>query len=192
MARFYPEYWQKWSEGSQNRYEREFLEEQLKREGIKLSRSPQFLKILNSEESSRLPSIVKNWYKVPFAVIVINFIDILLHTRSETDVLKEILEGKGSDLVVAIGPVLMMKFTCDLTKKYNVKTVVSLNPIMVDGTGMCGCCRVTVGGQTRFACVDGPEFDGHKVDFNELIHRLQAYVNDEKVSYEAFQKGSKP
>jgi ferredoxin--NADP+ reductase len=112
------------------------------------------------------------------------------HHGFVTDVLKEILEGKGSDLVVAIGPVPMMKFTCDLTKKYNVKTVVSLNPIMVDGTGMCGCCRVTVGGQTRFACVDGPEFDGHKVDFNELTHRLQAYVNDEKVSYEAFLKGS--
>ncbi len=114
------------------------------------------------------------------------------HHGFVTDVLKEILEGKGSDLVVAIGPVPMMKFTCDLTKKYNVKTVVSLNPIMVDGTGMCGCCRVTVGGQTRFACVDGPEFDGHKVDFNELTHRLQAYVNDEKVSYETFLKGSKP
>jgi ferredoxin--NADP+ reductase len=114
------------------------------------------------------------------------------HHGFVTDALKEILEGKGSDLVVTIGPVPMMKFTCDLTKKYNVKTVVSLNPIMVDGTGMCGCCRVTVGGQTRFACVDGPEFDGHKVDFNELTHRLQAYVNDEKVSYEAFLKGSKP
>jgi ferredoxin--NADP+ reductase len=112
------------------------------------------------------------------------------HHGFVTDVLKEILEGKGSDLVVAIGPVPMMKFTCDLTKKYNVKTVVSLNPIMVDGTGMCGCCRVTVGEQTRFACVDGPEFDGHEVDFNELTHRLQAYVNDEKVSYEAFLKGS--
>ncbi len=113
------------------------------------------------------------------------------HHGFVTDVLKEILEGEGSDLVVAIGPVPMMKFTCDLTKKYNVKTVVSLNPIMVDGTGMCGCCRVTVGGRTRFACVDGPEFDGHEVDFNELTHRLQAYVNDEKVSYEAFLKGSK-
>ena len=112
------------------------------------------------------------------------------HHGFVTDVLKEILEGKGSDLVVAIGPVPMMKFTCDLTKKYNVKTVVSLNPIMVDGTGMCGCCRVTVGGRTRFACVDGPEFDGHEVDFSQLTHRLQAYVNDEKVSYEAFLKGS--
>jgi ferredoxin--NADP+ reductase len=112
------------------------------------------------------------------------------HHGFVTDVLKEVFEGKGSDLVVAIGPVPMMKFTCDLTKKYNVKTFVSLNPIMVDGTGMCGCCRVTVGGRTRFACVDGPEFDGHKVDFSELTHRLQAYVNEEKASYEAFLKGS--
>jgi ferredoxin--NADP+ reductase len=112
------------------------------------------------------------------------------HHGFVTDVLKEILEGEGTDLVVAIGPVAMMKFTCELTKQYRVKTVVSLNPIMVDGTGMCGCCRVTVGGRTRFACVDGPEFDGHEVDFNELTHRLQAYVNDERVSYESFLKGS--
>lgn len=111
------------------------------------------------------------------------------HHGFVTDVLKDILESKGSDLVVAIGPVPMMKFTCALTKKYNVKTVVSLNSIMVDGTGMCGCCRVTVGGQTRFTCVDGPEFDGHEVDFDELTHRLQAYINDEKVSYEAFLEG---
>ncbi len=89
MARFYPEYWKKWSEGSQNRYEQEYLREQLKREGIRLARSPQFIKVLNSQEASRLPSIAKNWYKVPFAVIVVNFIDILLHSRSEFDVLKE-------------------------------------------------------------------------------------------------------
>lgn len=89
MSRFYPEYWQKWSEGSQNRFEREFLMELLKREGIRLSKPPQFVKVLNSEEASRLPQLVKNWYKIPFAVIVLNFIDILLHTRSEYDVLKE-------------------------------------------------------------------------------------------------------
>lgn len=112
------------------------------------------------------------------------------HHGFVTDVLKEVLESEGTDLVVAIGPVPMMKFTCELTKRYHVKTVVSLNPIMVDGTGMCGCCRVTVGGRTRFACVDGPEFDGHEVDFNELSHRLQTYVNDERVSYDAFLKGS--
>ncbi len=114
------------------------------------------------------------------------------HHGFVTDVLKEVLETKGSDLVVAIGPVPMMKFTCALTKKYNVKTVVSLNSIMVDGTGMCGCCRVTAGGQTCFTCVDGPEFDGHEVDFDELAHRLQAYINDEKGSYESFLKGSNP
>ena len=112
------------------------------------------------------------------------------HHGFVTDVLKEVLESEGTDLVVAVGPVPMMKFTCELTKKYGVKTIVSLNPIMVDGTGMCGCCRVTVGGRTRFACVDGPEFDGHEVDFNELSHRLQTYVNDERVSYDAFLKGS--
>ena len=112
------------------------------------------------------------------------------HHGFVTDVLKEVQESEGTDLVVAVGPVPMMKFTCELTKKYGVKTIVSLNPIMVDGTGMCGCCRVTVGGRTRFACVDGPEFDGHEVDFNELSHRLQTYVNDERVSYDAFLKGS--
>jgi ferredoxin--NADP+ reductase len=112
------------------------------------------------------------------------------HHGFVTDVLKEVLESEGTDLVVAVGPVPMMKFTCELTKKYGVKTIVSLNPIMVDGTGMCGCCRVTVGGRTRFACVDGPEFDGHEVDFSELSHRLQTYVNDERASYDAFLKGS--
>lgn len=112
------------------------------------------------------------------------------HHGFVTDVLKEILEREGTDLVIAVGPVPMMKFTCELTKKYRVKTIVSLNPIMVDGTGMCGCCRVTVGGRTRFACVDGPEFDGHEVDFNELGHRLQTYIDDERVSYDAFLKGS--
>lgn len=91
MARFYPEYWQQWSEGSQNRFEKEFLIEQLKREGIRFAHEPQFVKVFNTEESKRLPHIVKNWYKVPFAAVVINFLDILLHTRSESDVLKEIL-----------------------------------------------------------------------------------------------------
>ncbi len=108
-----------------------------------------------------------------------------------TEALKEILDNEGVDLVVAIGPVPMMKFTCALTREYGVKTIVSLNPIMVDGTGMCGCCRVTVGGETKFACVDGPEFDGHQVDFNELTSRLQAYLDDEKVSYDQFLKEAK-
>ncbi len=108
------------------------------------------------------------------------------HHGFVTDELKIILDKKEADLVVAIGPVPMMKFTCAMTKEYGVKTVVSLNSIMVDGTGMCGCCRVSVGNETRFACVDGPEFDGHQVDFDELSNRLQAYVSDEKASYEAF------
>jgi len=103
-----------------------------------------------------------------------------------TDLLKEFLEKDEIKLVVGIGPVPMMKFLCELTKQYGVKTIVSLNPIMVDGTGMCGCCRVTVGGKTMFACVDGPEFDGHLVDFDELSKRLEAYKEEEKRAYEKF------
>ncbi len=105
------------------------------------------------------------------------------HHGFVTDVMKEVLEEGGVNLVVGIGPVPMMKAVCKITKEFNVKTVVSLNPIMVDGTGMCGGCRVTVGGKTRFACVDGPEFDGHEVDFDELMLRLQAYTEEEKKSY---------
>lgn len=98
-----------------------------------------------------------------------------------TQKLEQLLEGtQGYDLVIAIGPVVMMKFVCKTTEKYNVKTLVSLNPIMVDGTGMCGGCRVTVGGETKFACVDGPDFDGHKVDFDELIHRNSFYREREQ------------
>lgn len=93
---------------------------------------------------------------------------------------KLINEGKGYDLVIAIGPTPMMKFVCEVTKKYNIKTIVSLNPIMIDGTGMCGGCRVTVGGETKFACVDGPDFDGHKVDFDSLINRNSFYKEFEK------------
>ncbi len=106
------------------------------------------------------------------------------HHGFVTDVLKEVLEKNEIKLVVAIGPVPMMKFVSKMTKEYNVKTMVSLNPIMVDGTGMCGCCRVSVGGQTKFACVDGPEFDGHDVDYDELMLRLLAYQEDEKKSLE--------
>ncbi len=104
------------------------------------------------------------------------------HHGFVTDVLKEILENREVKQVVAIGPVPMMKFVSKMTKEYNVPTLVSLNPIMVDGTGMCGGCRVTVGGKTKFACVDGPEFDGHQVDFDELTLRLQAYSAEEKTS----------
>jgi ferredoxin--NADP+ reductase len=100
-----------------------------------------------------------------------------------TEVLKEVLEKEDVKQVVAIGPVPMMKFVSLMTKEYGVPTLVSLNPIMVDGTGMCGGCRVSVGGKTQFACVDGPEFDGHQVDYDELMLRLQAYCEEEKACY---------
>lgn len=108
------------------------------------------------------------------------------HHGFVTDVMKDILEKEDIDLVVAIGPIPMMKFCSLITKEKGVKTMVSLNPIMVDGTGMCGCCRVTVGGDTKFACVDGPEFDGHQVDFDELAKRLASYLDDEKDSMDAY------
>ena len=102
-----------------------------------------------------------------------------------TEALKKLLEeGNIYDIVVAIGPPVMMKAVCDITKPYGIKTLVSMNPVMVDGTGMCGCCRVTVAGQTKFACVDGPDFDGHEVDFDELIKRNSMYRDEEKVSLE--------
>lgn len=104
------------------------------------------------------------------------------HHGFVTDVLKEKLEKEDIKLVVGIGPVPMMKFVCKITGEYKVKTIVSLNAIMVDGTGMCGCCRVSVGDETRFACVDGPEFDGSKVDFDELTQRLRAYTAEEAES----------
>ena len=98
-----------------------------------------------------------------------------------TDALKAKLEqGVVYDEVIAIGPPVMMKFVSLLTKQYGVKTIVSMNPIMIDGTGMCGGCRVTVGGKIKFACVDGPEFDGHEVDFDELIRRNSAYAAQER------------
>ncbi len=104
-----------------------------------------------------------------------------------TDVLRRVLdEKKDLKLVIGIGPVPMMKYLSFLTKEHGVKTIVSLNSIMVDGTGMCGACRVTVGGKTKFTCVDGPEFDGHEVDFSELEKRLSAYVNEERLAMERF------
>ena len=108
------------------------------------------------------------------------------HHGFVTDIVKEVLEQKKIQLVVAIGPVPMMKAVANITKAYNVPTLVSLNPIMIDGTGMCGGCRVTVGGETKFACVDGPEFDGHQVNFDELMLRLQAYCEEEKNCHEAY------
>lgn len=97
------------------------------------------------------------------------------------DKIKDLInnEGKQYDLVIAIGPVIMMKFVCILTKELGIPTIVSMNPIMVDGTGMCGACRLTVGGEVKFACVDGPEFDGHLVDFDESMKRQQMYKTEE-------------
>jgi ferredoxin--NADP+ reductase len=103
--------------------------------------------------------------------------------------LKELLEsGEKIDRVIAIGPVVMMKFCSLTTAPSGVRTIVSLNPIMVDGTGMCGCCRVSVGGETKFACVDGPDFDGHKVDWDLLAARQRIYLDEEKCAYDEWQK----
>jgi ferredoxin/flavodoxin---NADP+ reductase len=101
-----------------------------------------------------------------------------------TQALEEVIQRETVNIVVAVGPVPMMRALCDLTKKYEIHTMVSLNSMMVDGTGMCGGCRVTVDGQTKFTCVDGPEFDGHKVDFNELMTRLTSYRDQEQESIE--------
>lgn len=102
-----------------------------------------------------------------------------------TDALRSLIEeGNVYDEVIAIGPLVMMKFVCKLTEKYGIKTVVSMNPIMIDGTGMCGGCRLTVGGEMKFACVDGPDFDGHKVDFDEAIERGKMYAEFERHAYE--------
>ena len=112
------------------------------------------------------------------------------HHGFVTDVLRRELDKHGSSVgeAVCIGPVPMMKFSSLVTKEYGVPTMVSLNAIMVDGTGMCGCCRVNVGDETKFACVDGPEFDGHKVDFDGLSQRLTAYQRQEKQAMDAYKK----
>lgn len=110
------------------------------------------------------------------------------HHGFVTDLLTDLL-SKGSlkiDFIMAIGPVVMMRAVCRITQLHQIKTMVSLNPIMVDGTGMCGACRVTVGGKTMFACVDGPDFDGHKVDFDELLKRQNMYLKQEKIALERF------
>jgi len=108
------------------------------------------------------------------------------HHGFVTDVVKTLLAKTRFHQAVAIGPVPMMKAVCAITKDYSVPTMVSLNPIMIDGTGMCGGCRVSVGGENKFACVDGPEFDGHKVNFDELQTRLRAYCDDEKACYDHY------
>lgn len=102
------------------------------------------------------------------------------HKGFVSDILVDLIEkGNEYDEVIAIGPLIMMKVVANITKKYNIKTTVSMNPIMVDGTGMCGGCRVTVGGKTYYACVDGPDFDGHQVDFDQAMRRQQMYKDEE-------------
>ena len=97
-----------------------------------------------------------------------------------TQVLDELIKEEKINQVIAVGPMPMMKAVADMTRPYNISTIVSMNPIMVDGMGMCGACRVTVGGEVKFACVDGPDFDGHKVDFDEVINRLKIYKDQER------------
>ncbi len=104
-----------------------------------------------------------------------------------TDALKKVIDREKVDLVMAVGPVVMMRAISDLTKKHAIKTIVSLNPIMVDGTGMCGGCRVVVDGKNKFACVDGPDFNAHQVDFDNLMMRQKAYLAEEKASFENYQ-----
>lgn len=102
-----------------------------------------------------------------------------------TNALRQLIEGgEAYDLVIAIGPLVMMKAVCDVTREFGIKTIISMNPVMIDGTGMCGGCRVTVGGETKFACVDGPDFDGHLVDFDTAIRRQAMYKDKEKQSLE--------
>lgn len=108
-----------------------------------------------------------------------------------TETLKKVIENNKVDLVIAVGPVRMMQAVSELTKPYGVKTLVSLNPVMVEGTGMCGACRVTVSNKTRFACIEGPEFDGHEVDFQELANRLGFYREEETESLAKFKSKCK-
>lgn len=104
-----------------------------------------------------------------------------------TDALIKLLEKDSNyDVVITIGPLPMMKAVCDITKKFNIKTIVSMNSIMIDGTGMCGGCRVTVDGEVKFACIDGPDFDGHKVDFEESMQRGRTFAEEEKISKEKY------
>jgi ferredoxin--NADP+ reductase len=112
------------------------------------------------------------------------------HKGFVTDLLTQLLSSQKEEVkfIMAIGPVIMMKAVCGVTGPRGIRTVVSLNPVMVDGTGMCGACRVTVGGKTKFACVDGPDFDGLQVDFNELIKRQAMYRKQEKIAMERFEK----
>lgn len=104
-----------------------------------------------------------------------------------TDVLKQKIEtGENYDAVISVGPIPMMKAVCDITKKYNIRSIVSMTAIMIDGTGMCGGCRLNVGGKTKFACIDGPDFDGHKVDFDEAMNRNRMFKNEEDYAREKY------
>jgi ferredoxin--NADP+ reductase len=108
-----------------------------------------------------------------------------------TEALKEIIDANPVAVVIAVGPIRMMKAVSDLTRPYGIKTIVSLNPVMVEGTGMCGACRVNISGKTSFACIDGPEFDGHEVDFRELESRLGFYRKEEEQAYHLFLRKTK-
>ena len=112
------------------------------------------------------------------------------HKGLVTEQLKDILQQTKVDRVISIGPTVMMKFSSLTTKPFGVKTIVSLNPIMVDGTGMCGCCRVSISGETKFACVDGPDFDGHDVDWDLLMNRQRTYLDEEKESLKLWEMGT--
>ncbi len=105
-----------------------------------------------------------------------------------TEALKEVIESSEVKIVIAVGPIRMMQAVAELTKPYKVKTLVSLNPVMVEGTGMCGACRVNIAGETKFACIEGPEFDAHEVDFQELANRLGFYRDEEEQAMQAFKK----
>ncbi len=130
--------------------------------------------------------ILKDEFRAASSKLVIMSDDGTVGTKGlVTDALKSLIDaGEVYDEVIAIGPLIMMKFVCKLTKEYGIKTVVSMNPIMIDGTGMCGGCRLSVGGETKFACVDGPEFDGHQVDFDEAMARSIAYKPFERAQHE--------
>ncbi len=108
-----------------------------------------------------------------------------------TNGIEEIIKQEKVDLCIAIGPAVMMKFVALLTKKHQIPTIASLNTIMVDGTGMCGACRISVGGRTKFVCVDGPEFDAHQVDFDEMLKRLSAYREQEQIAYNRYKESLK-
>ena len=110
------------------------------------------------------------------------------HKGFVSDILKDLLAKEKFDIVFAIGPPIMMSVIADVTRPFGIKTIVSLNPLMVDGMGMCGACRVSIGNQTKFACVDGPEFDAHQVNFKELMQRLKFYTAEEKAALQLNQK----